>query len=412
MNKKTLPIFLAFLCMGFGDVVGPLVGLVKDSFEVSNFQAQLMTFSGFIMFGVLAVPMGVLQSKKGKKLIMNLGLIVALLGLVIPILNGMYGSKVDLANAGQSKFYILFFSILLLGAGATTLQVVGNPIMRDVSAPGKFSSNLSLGQSVKAVGSSMGFLLPPLAVKYFNMDWTLLFPIYSVLILITLAWFHVVKVEAKQDDAAEPATLLSCLALLGNRYVLMMVMAIFLYVGAEVSMSSGVPILLKEKFGIGEFGLWVGWALFFLPILVGRFIGGLLLRSMKPAVFLLMTVLLSLAGLGCMFVGIKALTFVGVILIGFGFANIFPLVFSIAIDAMPQRTNELSGLMVMAIAGGAIVPPIMGFVADKTSTQVGFVVPLVAVAYIFIVALASQKKAVVPVVVPGDNANVGKGVQL
>jgi len=387
MNKKTLPIFLAFLCMGFGDVVGPLVGLVKESFDVSNFQAQLMTFSGFIMFGVLAVPMGVFQSKRGKKLVMDLGLIIAFIGLLLPMLNGMYGPKTELAEAGPMKFYVLFASILLLGAGATTLQVVGNPIMRDVSEPGRFSSNLSLGQSVKAVGSSMGFLLPPIAVKYFNMDWTLLFPIYSGLILINFVWFHFARIEEKKDESQKPASLLSCLALLGNRYVAMMVMAIFVYVGAEVSMSSGVPILLKEKFNVGEFGLWVSWALFFLPILVGRFTGGLILRKLSPKTFLLLTVLISLAGLGCMFVGIKAVTFAGVVLIGLGFANIFPLVFSIAVDSMPERANELSGLMVTAIVGGAFVPPLMGFIADKTSNLVGFVVPLAAILYILFVAL-------------------------
>ena len=101
MKAKTLPIFLAFLCMGFGDVVGPLVGLVKDSFQVSNFQAQFMAFSGFIMFGILSVPMGVLQDKKGKKFIMNLGLVIAFIGLLIPIVNGMYGPIVDLAEGGR-----------------------------------------------------------------------------------------------------------------------------------------------------------------------------------------------------------------------------------------------------------------------------------------------------------------------
>ena len=391
--KKTLPIFLAFLCMGFGDVVGPLVGLVKDSFDVSNFQAQLMTFSGFIMFGILAVPMGVFQSKKGKKIVMDIGLTVAFLGLLIPIFNGMYGPKVDLAEAGQMKFYVLLISILLLGAGATTLQVVGNPIMRDVSAPGKYSSNLSLGQSVKAVGSSMGFLLPPFALKYFDMDWTLLFPIYSLLILINLIWFNFAKIEEKKDTEEQPASLKSCLALLGNGYVAMMVAAIFVYVGAEVSMSSGVPILLKEKFGLSEFGLWVSWALFFLPILVGRFTGGLVLRKMLPKKFLIVTVLISLFGLACMFVGIKAVTFFGVILIGLGFANIFPLIFSIAVDSMPERSNELSGLMVMAIVGGAFIPPIMGFVADKTSNVIGFVVPLLAILYIMWVSMMVSKKS-------------------
>jgi len=278
---KTAPIFLAFLCMGFGDAVGPLVSLVKESFDLNNFEAQLISLSGFIMFGLLSIPMGILQDKKGKKFMMNLGLIIALVGLIIPIINGMYGPVISLENATQGKFGLLLFAILLLGAGATTLQVVGNPIMRDVSAEGRYSSNLSFAQSVKAVGSSLGFILPPIAVQFFNLDWSILFPIYSILILVNLIWFNAVSFEEKIDHSKQAASLKSCLLLLKDKYVLMMVMGIFFYVGAEVSMSSGVPILLKEKFGIEEFGLWVAWGLFFLPILIGRFTGGIILKYLK-----------------------------------------------------------------------------------------------------------------------------------
>jgi len=385
------PIFLSFLCMGFGDVVGPLVGLVKESFQIPTFQAQFITFSGFIMFGVLSIPMGLLQDKKGKKFIMNLGLIIALVGLLVPVFSGMYGPKVDLANADESKFYALILSILLLGAGATTLQVVGNPIMRDVSREGKYSSNLSFAQSVKAIGSSLGFLLPPFALKAFNLDWPVLFPIYSGLIFVNLLWFNSVKFDEKKSTS-QTASLASCFGLLGNGYVLAMVMAIFFYVGAEVSMSSSVPMLMKENFGITELGLMVSWALFFLPILFGRFMGGLILRKLKPGIFLFISVIISLAGLLAMFVESKELTFAGIVLIGLGFSNIFPLIFSMAIEKMPDRSNELSGLMVTAIVGGALIPPVMGYVADNVSLLVGFLVPMACVGYIAIISIANLKK--------------------
>jgi fucose permease len=388
---KTIPIFLAFLCMGFGDVVGPLVGLVKESFDVSNFQAQLMTFSGFIMFGLLSIPLGLLQDKRGKKLIMNLGLVIALTGLLIPILNGMYGPMIEMTGGGQGKFIVLLFAILMLGAGATTLQVVGNPIMRDVSPEGAYSSNLSFAQSIKAVGSSLGFLLPPVAMQLFNLDWTILFPAYSALILINLIWFNAYKFDENKNISSKTATLKSCFKLLGNRYVLMMVIGIFLYVGAEVSMSSGVPILMKEKYGIMKFGLWVTWALFFLPILIGRFTGGLILRRLEAKKFLIITVVLSVVGLLLIFSGIRMLTFISIVLIGLGFANIFPLIFSITVDKMPERSNELSGLMVTAIVGGAILPPLMGFVADQTTVLLGFVVPLIALLYIMFIAFKAAK---------------------
>ncbi|MEZ5082705.1 MAG: MFS transporter [Bacteroidales bacterium] len=394
-NKNTgylsaLPIFMAFLCMGFGDAVGPLVSLVKETFSLSNFQAQLISLSGFIMFGLLSIPLGILQDKKGKKLIMNIGLIIALTGLIIPIFNGMYGPIVSGVEATQGRFFILLLSILLLGAGATTLQVVGNPIMRDVSPEGKYASNLSFAQSIKAIGSSLGFILPPVAVQFFNLDWSVLFPVYSVLILINLIMFNSLRFEEKAVGTTGVATFSSCVKLLGNKYVLIMVFAIFLYVGAEVSMSSEVPILLREEFGIKDFGLWVAWALFFLPILIGRFTGGIILRFLKPANFLIITVSLSLIGLALIFTGIKTITFISIVLIGLGFANIFPLIFSITVDRMPERSNELSGLMVTAIVGGAILPPVMGKVADISSITFAFIVPFIAILYILFVSIKSR----------------------
>jgi len=397
MNKsnasKAAPIFLAFLCMGFGDAVGPLVGLAKDSFQLSNFVAQLLTFSGFLMFGILSIPLGVYQDKKGKKHLLLLGLGVAFIGLLIPILNGMYGPQVVFDAASNEKFYLLLFAVFLLGAGATILQVAGNPIMRDVSPEGKYSSNLSLGQSIKAIGSSMGFLLPPFVARYFGMDWSILFPIYAILILLTFVWVNATPIVEKRDAAAAPATLASSFRLLGNPYVMLMVLGIFLYVGAEVSMSSQTPILMKEAYGIENFGLWISWALFFLPIFLGRFVGSGILRLISAEKFLKITVVISIAGIAMLLLGSKMIAFTGIFLIGLGFANIFPLIFSITIEHMPERTNELSGLMITAIVGGAFIPPVTGFVADKAGIMAGFFVPLLCLIYIAFLAfsLAGRK---------------------
>ncbi len=380
-KNKTLPVFLAFLAMGFGDVVGPLVSLVKETFQVSNFIASLMTTSGFIMFGILSIPLGVYQDQKGKKYVLSMGLIIALLGLIIPIIFGMYGSQAPIAAGSNMKLYALFASIFLLGAGATTLQVAGNPIMRDVSQEGKYSSNLSLAQSVKAIGSSLGFLVPPAVAVLFGMDWTILFPLFALILLLTLIWVQSIRITEKNTGTTSPATLASSLALLKNPFVLMMVAGIFLYVGAEVSMSMQVPILMRKVYDISNFGLWLAWSLFFLPIFIGRLSGAFILRFVKAGKFLFYTVLLSMLGMLMLFFGNQYTAFAGIFLVGLGFANIFPLIFSITVDAMPSRTNELSGLMVMAIVGGAVVPPITGALADM-DVLLGFLVPAVCILYI------------------------------
>jgi fucose permease len=376
------PVFLAFLAMGFGDAVGPFVGLARQDFHLSNFGAQLIAFTGFIMFGILSVPLSLFQDRKGKKFVLLLGLCVMLIGLLLPALFGF------------TTFPMFLLMVLLLGAGATTLQVAGNPLMRDVSSEGKYSRNLSLAQFVKAIGSLSGPLIPVIAARAFGISWRVIFPVYSVAVLITLLSALVFLPPTPRDSTHHAATFRSCIDLLRNGYVAMMVLAIFLYVGAEVSISSSIPLYLKDRYGIdvARTGL-LGTGLFFAALTIGRFSGGVVLNWIKPKTFYIITCVISILGLLGLFAPSESVVAVSFFVIGLGFANIFPLVFSIAVDSRPQDINPLSGLMVMAIVGGAFLPPLMGLIADTAhSVQIGFLVPLAAILYITWVAVANLTK--------------------
>jgi FHS family L-fucose permease-like MFS transporter len=368
-STSAVPVFLAFLAMGFGDAVGPFVGLAREEFRLSNFAAQLIPFSGFLMFGVLSVPVGVFQDRQGKKFVLISGLAVMLAGLLIPTLFGL------------STFPVFLLTILLLGAGATVLQVSGNPIMRDGSPEGKFARNLSLAQFVKAVGSLSGPLIPVIAARTAGASWTVIFPVYSAALLVAVM---LLNVRQSTPGAHAPATIASCLSLLPNRPVAIMVLAVILYVGAEVSVSSSIPLYLKDRFGvdIASAGL-LGTGLFFLALTLGRFSGGVILNWVAPAAFLRITCAAAVLSLLGMFVPRPAIVVAGFFLAGLSFANIFPLLFSIVIERMPAQANALAGLMVMAIVGGAVLPPIMGFAADAlASIRAAFLVPLAALVYI------------------------------
>ncbi len=380
MRFRTLPVFLAFLAMGFGDAVGPFVGLAKNEFQLSNTVATLIPFVGFIMFGLLSVPFGVFQDKRGKKLVLIMGLCATLVGL----LN---------ASFGLNSFARFLLTVLLMGAGAAILQVAGNPIMRDVSSEGKYSRNLSLGQFVKAIGSLSGPVIPVVAARYFGASWKVIFPIYAVAILITLLAVAALRVDRKEPEH-KSATLASCLALLKNGYVLAMVAAIFVYVGAEVCVSAGIPLYLKERFDIdiNRVGL-LGTGLFFMALTLGRLSGGVILNWMAPRKFFLLTCAVSVVGLLGLWVPDRTVAVASFFLTGLGFANIFPLVFSLAVESLPERANELSGLMVTAIVGGAFLPPLMGLLADRATVQIGFLVPLAAILYVTGTAVANRKAA-------------------
>jgi len=377
---KSVPIFLAFLVMGFGDVSGPLTSQLQTDFSLSNFEAGLVTFMAFIMFGLLSVPMGLYQDRKGRKHMLMLGLLAALVGMVLPII-GNYES-----------FILILGGLLFLGTGATMLQVAGNPIMRDVSPEGKYSRNLSYGQFVKAIGSLSGSLIPILAARYWGLDWKVLFPVYGGVMLVVVVILVATRIEEKAVNE-KPATLRSCLGLLKDPFVLLMVIGIFLYVGSEVSMSAKLPNFLEAKFDfdIKEKGL-LGTLFFFISLMTGRFLGGVILNWLSPKKFLISTTILSIVGIAGLFVvPDQFLAFVSIFVIGLGFANIFPLIFSISVDKMPERSNEISGLMVTAIIGGAIVPILVGGVADLLGLMAGFGVPALCMFYILFIATRSSK---------------------
>jgi fucose permease len=120
----------------------------------------------------------------------------------------------------------------------------------------------------------------------------------------------------------------------------------------------------------------------------GRFLGGIILNWMSPKKFLVITAIISLIGLiGLYLVPNQIAAFIAIFVVGLGFANVFPLVFSIAVDSMPERSNEISGLMVTAIVGGAFVPLAFGAVADMANLMAGFIVPIVCVIYILLISL-------------------------
>jgi fucose permease len=330
------------------------------------------------MFGLLSIPVGVFQDKRGKKFVLMLGLAVALLGW--------------LSGVGLHSFARLLLVVVLAGAGAAVLQVAGNPIMRDVSEQGKYPRNLSLGQFVKAIGSLSGPVIPVLAARYFGARWEIIFPIYAAAVFVAALAVASLRVNEQKPERGA-ATLKSCLRLLKIGYVRMMVAAIFLYVGAEVSVSGGIPLLLHERFGIDttKVGL-LGTGLFFTALTIGRFSGGVILNWMAPRRFFTATCVVSLLGLLGLFAPDRTVAIASFFVTGLGFANIFPLVFSITVESMPEHTNELSGLMVTAIAGGALIL-LMGLVSDRASVQLSFLVPLAALLYITWTALANRKPA-------------------
>lgn len=383
MMFRTLPIFLAFLAMGIADAMGPLSGAVKTHYQISNVMATLMSFFVFIAFAVFSVPSGLLSARIGKKNLLLLGLGLNAVACLVP-------------SVVAPGFALLLSCIFVLGIGTTFLQVSGNPIMRDVSPEGAYSRNLSLAQGIKGIGSTASTYLV-LAVSgiglFMAMGWRGSFPLFFALMVISFIAVAFLKVN--ETKAEVPPSLGSSLGLLKNPVFFMAVVGIFLYVGAEVCMAR---FLKPIQEGIGMDPATTnkfGPALFFLLLTIGRLAGGAVLTLMSPRSFFRLSALLGLVGTVLLMTGSVNLAIAGVILGGLGFANIWPMLFSITVEEKPEAANELSGLMCMAISGGALIPLVMSGLVDMNMSAKAFIVPVICFAYLFVLSLRGNRKAAV-----------------
>jgi MFS transporter, FHS family, L-fucose permease len=374
MRLRTMPVFLAFFVMGFVDAVGTLVGFAKNEYHLSGFMAGLLPFFGFIAFALFSVPGGVLMDKKGKKFLMLVSLAIVLAGEALP--------------AAATGYAALLSAIFLIGVGMTLLQVAGNPLMRDVSEEGRFARNLTFAQFVKGLGSIAG---PAAAIALVSrgFPWNMIFTVFGAVVAVTLAGVALLEVEEKREQDKPKASIGSSFALLRNGYVFAMILGLFLYVGAEVGLNAWIATLLSQKF---RFDLWSlatgGIAFFFGALSLGRLVGSAVLSFMSARRFLVVTAAASVLGTLGIMLGSKEVAVASILLAGLGFGNVFPLVFSLLIDAMPERSAELSGLLCMAIAGGAVMPLVMGAVNDAfSSVTAAMAVPFLSCLYILALSL-------------------------
>jgi fucose permease len=376
---RTLPIFLAFFLMGLADAMGPMSDAVEKQYQISKFMSTLMPFFVFIAFALFSVPGGLLASRIGKKKLLLLGLGLNAIACLIPSLQA-------------PSFPVLLACIFLLGVGTTFLQVAGNPIMRDVSAAGGYSRNLAFAQGIKGLGSASSTYLVTAVTGlalFASMGWRGTFPLFCILMIIAFVGVLLVRVQETKADV--PPSIFSSLGLLFQPVFLLAVLGIFLYVGAESSMGRFLFPGLKEM-GIAEqTASKFGPAMFFLLLTIGRLLGGALLTIMSARTCFRLSALLGLVGAGAIMTGVPALAIAGVFAAGLGFANIWPMLFSITVEEKPQCANELSGLMCMAISGGAIVPLVMSKLVIPLKSM-AFVVPAACFAYLLLISLRGGKK--------------------
>jgi len=375
--SKILPVLMAFFVMSFVDLVGIGVDRVSKDMNLSATLAQLIPSAAFLWFLLLSVPVGVMQSRLGKRFMLNIGMGVTALGLLVPYF--FYTFEMVLAG------------FALLGIGNTIVQVSANPLLVDVVPGNRTSSFLSFSQFVKAIGSMIGAPLAGILAAQFG-DWKLLFLVFGIVSLLSVVWLSSVKIdEVKQTEIK--STFSSSFKLLGTGFVFMMVLSIFLVVGIDVGFNSNSGQFLIKQFGMDPIAAESGRSVYFFGRMLGTFAGAIMLTKISSRKFFMWTSILGILCLvAILLISSPFMAWGLVFLIGLAVANIFPLVFSITVEKYPTRSNEISGLMMMAICGGAVIPLIIGWVSDISNVALGMSILIVCMIYLLSVSVYTLKR--------------------
>ena len=381
MNEKAplkylMPVLLSFYVMGFVDLVGVATGYIKKDFNLSDSVAQLLPSMVFVWFALLAIPTGIFQDRKGKRFTVNTGMVFTGIGMLVPFIHYSYLTAV--------------IGFMILGIGNTILQVSANPLLIDISLKNNKAANLSLSQFIKAIASMLGPIIATAFATYTG-NWKLIFPLYAGLSFLTALWLGSVKIEESKPEK-EPATLKTVFKLFKVKFVVVMILSIFFMVGFDVAINSNIANFLSVKFTIPIEKASLGISIYFASLMVGRLAGAFLLRKLNTIKFFAVSAMITLAGLiALILINNLTLAWILIFITGLGFSNIFPIVFTIAVENKPEYANEISGMIILAVCGGAIIPPIMGLISDSFGVTQSLFVLVGAIIYVSYSAYYASK---------------------
>jgi len=375
--SKALPVLFGFFIMGFVDVVGIATNYVKSDFGLTDSVANLLPMMVFLWFFVLSIPTGLLMNKIGRKKTVVVSMVFTFIAMLIPLL--------------AYTFTTMLVTFALLGIGNTILQVSLNPLLTNVVKGDRLTSSLTWGQFIKAIASFLGPIIAGFALTSLG-NWKLLFPIFAFVTLLSTVWLYMTTIE-EAPITGKTSSFIECFSLLGDKVILMLFLGILMVVGVDVGLNTTIPKFLMERCGLLIDKAGLGTSLYFIARTTGAFVGAILLMKFSPRKFFIISMFVAIAAIiVALFMSNLMALLAMIFLLGFAVANVFSIVFSAALQRKPERANEISGLMIMGVSGGALFPWLMGVVSDSYQSQgAAFVVLLGLLCYLLFLAFSMRK---------------------
>ena len=352
-------VLFSFFVMGFCDIVGISSDYAREAFGWSQGMAGLLPSMVFVWFLFLSVPVGIKMNKWGRKNTVLLGMVVTIVGMMIPLIGTSWSCLIGYAA---------------LGIGNAILQVSENPLIKNVVTDEKIlTSSLTAGQVVKAVSSFCGPFVMLLAVNVFGGGdkhyWYLAFPILGFITLLSALWLILSPIEREPIEKTH-VTVGETFALLKNPTILLLFFGIFFAVAIDVGTNFVSSKIMINRYGWSVAEAGMAPQVYFICRTIGAFLGVFLMTKVSDMVYYrwnIITCIVVIVSLA--FIQLPetwALAQIGAI--GFLCSCIFPIIYSMAVQAEPDKANLISGLMITAVAGGGAATPFIGFATDAAGT--------------------------------------------
>ena len=385
MNKinsmwKAVPILAAFFVMGFCDIVGITSDYMQRCFQWSATMTGFIPSMVFIWFLFLSIPVGNQMNRWGRKNTVIASMCITVIGMFLPLI--AFSSLTCIA------------AYILLGIGNAMMQVSLNPLLGNILSDNKMlTSGLTAGQVVKALSSLIGPEVVLLATSHFGDDyWYYCFPMLGVTTLLFTVWLWVTPIPQENKVSAN-VSINDSLCLLRNKRILLLVLGIFFIVGVDVATNfiSSKWMTLNYDW-LPEQAKYAPQT-YFLCRTIGAFLGSFLLSRISSVHYF------RISAIGCLIsllllMSLSNATVSMVCIGGLGFfgSSIFSIIYGIAFDEYPSKMNQISGLIITAVAGGGVVTPILGMAVDYAGISAGAVVILCCVVYLIFSAFTIHSK--------------------
>ncbi len=399
MIKNSNRILLVLVCLAyvaFGlvtAVIGVVISRFQETYGVPLWIAAFLPFAFYLAYGLCSVPFGLLMDRRGGRPVILLGMLLMSLGCFLCYV--------------ASSWWLMIVMVFLIGVGVTAIQTSGNPIIRELDSPGRYSANLTV---IIGIGA-LGYAISPVMIPYFELrgySWQtgyLMFGFVNLALFVFLSATRFPPARTTEAEKVRPETITR---LLKNPIIITYTLGIFLYVGGEVGVSSYIVTYMEKVHRLGlqdsiwaEGSFWysafpsasaLAVALFWALQAIGRIVIGPMMNAVKPRPIIIVCSSLCVLSLLTAMLTPGRVALVLFMLTGLFTCASFTLIFSGAIQSFESNHGTISGILCTAVIGGAVVGGLVGAVGEAWGMKAGMSLNLLAFLYVFLLAVWGRGK--------------------